>query len=130
MLDLGHLTITKTKPNPKQKLATVSNHTETTDHNTDTVTVADDPDAIDAANSLNSHIQNATYANRPRKKPFSSMLLPFASTASKQCTYKHSTCIQHCLWIYLIFSFCLTKCKYNTNLKMSVLVYSCCGQML
>lgn len=130
MLDLDHLTITKTKPKPKRKLATVNNHTETTDDNADTVIVADDLDAVDAANSFNSHIQNATYANRTRKKPFSSMSLPFASTAPKQCTYKHSTCIQHCLWIYLIFSFCLSKCKYNTDLNMSADVHSFCGQML
>lgn len=115
MLDLDHLTITKTKPKPKRKLATVNNCIEFTD----AIVAADDDDdddttvttvAIAVANISKSHIHNATYANRPTKKPFSSNALPFTSSSPKQCTYKNLT---HCLWIYLILSFCLPKCKCN-----------------
>lgn len=110
MLDLDHLTITKTKPKPKRKLATVNTRIEITD------TVADDDDAdvtvAVAAHNSHRHMSHATYANRPTKKPASSNALPLTSSSPKQCTYKHLTCIQHCLWIYiLIISFCLPKCK-------------------
>lgn len=137
MLDLDHLTITKTKPKPnsKRKLATVSNNrTENlakadTDADSDAVVavaiaienVTDTVTATStltstktaAANISNSHMQNATHENQPTNKPSSSNALPFTTSSPKQCTYKHLTRIQHCLWIYLILSFCLPKCKCN-----------------
>lgn len=133
MLDLDHLTITKTKPKPKskRKLATVNNRTQNIADATDggvgvdfdaiTVTVVDaaavviDTKAVTAtdANISNSHMQNAAHENQSTKKPSSSNALLFTTSSPKQCTYKHLTRIQHCLWIYLILSFCLPKCKCN-----------------
>lgn len=118
MLDLDHLTITKTKPKPKRKLATVKNRSRTNAADTDaintniiTITTATIITNA-AANISSSHMPNATYANRPTTKPSSSNIaLPFTTSSPKQCTYKKLTCIQHCLWIYLILSFCLPKCK-------------------
>lgn len=78
------------------------------------------------AHNTISHIPNATYANRSASRPTSSSAFNTSSSAKQQlqqeqqqqqqqqqCTYKKLPCIQHCLWIYLILSFCLPKCKYR-----------------
>lgn len=127
MLDLDHLTITKTKPKPKRKLATVNNCTETiddADDNVNATTAVTDDTVTVATKRKKCHTQNATYVNRvtasitatPSTKPSSLNALPFTisssstSSSRKQCTYKHSTYIQHCLCIFLILN--LPNCKY------------------
>lgn len=116
MLDLDHLTITKTKPKPKRKLARVNDCIEIAGADGVVVDAVTANATITASISKSHMHDDATHANRPTKKPSSSNTLPFTSSFSKQCTYKNLTCIQHSLWIYLILSFCLPKCKCNSKI--------------
>lgn len=89
------------------------------------------------AHNTISHIPNATYANRSASRPTSSSAFNTSSSSEKQqqlqqeqqqqqqCTYKKLPCIQHCLWIYLILSFCLPKCKYRVATEQNCVFFVC-----